>query len=72
MRSTIQVNDLCGPTGPKEQKFAIRAVKRQDHAYHICESLTQVKISRFGARGWHQDAMLWQASFGTGLIRRNS
>lgn len=36
------------------------------------ESLTQVRISRFGARGWHQDATLWQANFGTGLMRRSS
>ena len=42
------------------------------YAYQIWESFTHVKISRFGARGWHQEATLWQASFGTGLIRRNS
>lgn len=36
------------------------------------ESLTQVNISRLGARGWHHDATLWHDIFGTGLIRRSS
>ena len=30
------------------------------------------RISRFGARGWHQEATLWQANLGTGFIRRSS
>lgn len=46
--------------------------KRVEMTYHIWESFTQVKMSRFGARGWHQDVTLWQASFDTGLIRRSS
>ena len=34
------------------------------YAYQIWESFTRVKISRFQAQEWHQEAILWQASFG--------